>query len=51
MIPAIFIIIIWLLVGVIALFTEKNSDNLVWFMVYISLIPFFPWIFKFCGVI
>ena len=51
MILAIVIIIVWLLVGVIALFKEKNSDNLVWFVVYLSLIPFFPWIFKFCGVI
>ena len=48
---AIIIIFVWLIVGAVALFKEKNSDNLVWFVVYISLMPFFPWIFKICGII
>ena len=48
---AVIIMIIWLTIGVVALINEKKNDNLVWLVIYISLIPFFPWIFKFCGII
>ena len=48
---AILIIIVWLVLGIYGAILENKTNNYFWFFLFISVIPFFPWIFKFCGVI
>ena len=51
---AITIMIIWLGLGFIAcICDEEYNSRLVYasFLIFGLIIPFFPWIFKFCGII
>ena len=47
---SIVIMIMWFILGIYGYVAEKKG-NFVPFVLFISIIPFFPWIFKFCGVI
>ena len=51
MIPAISIIIMWIILGIYAIFMENKNDSQIALIIFISLIPLFPFIFKACGVI
>ena len=48
---AVIIFIGWLIIGIVGVIEEKTTDNLTFTLIYISMIPLFPWIFKVCGVI
>ena len=47
---AIIIMVMWAILGIYSIYADSRKDNIIPFIVFVVVIPFFPWIFKFCGL-
>ena len=51
MIKALVFMVIWVVIGLWGCFLERNDKSMVPIVAFMVAIPFFPWIFKFCGLV